>query len=90
MGSVKDLEVIARIFCRDSAWYTAAEQAKKIDRVRWKEICEAQPEPLPPRLKSLISGAYRACANQITEREWFEAVPPLSDILRETEEILAR
>ncbi len=72
---------IARIHYRNSPWHQAVEAAKKKDRQNWKEICETKPDPLPPRLKQLISHAYCACTNEITGRKWFDDVPPLQDIM---------
>jgi len=74
---------IARVYYRNTPWYQAVEEAKKADRQNWKRICRLQPEPLPPRLKQLISHVYCACTNEITEHEWFEDIPPLKDILEE-------
>lgn len=79
---------IARIYYRNTAWYQAVEEAKRKDRQRWKDLCKLSPEPLPPRLKLLISRIYCACTNEITENEWFTDVPPLEDILKEIKEIL--
>lgn len=79
---------IARIYYRNTAWYQAVEEAKKKDRQRWKNICRLSPEPLPPRLKLLISQIYCACTNEITENGWFKNVPSLKDILKEIKEVL--
>ncbi|MDI6689484.1 MAG: phosphoribosylaminoimidazolesuccinocarboxamide synthase [Actinomycetota bacterium] len=79
---------IARVYYRNTAWYQATEVAKKKDRQRWKNICRLSPEPLPPKLKLLISQIYCACTNEIIENEWFKDVPPLKDILKEIKEIL--
>ena len=79
---------IARVYYRNTPWYKAVEEAKKADRQNWKKICRLQPEPLPPRLKKLISQAYCACTNEITEHEWFKDIPPLKDILEEIREYL--
>jgi phosphoribosylaminoimidazole-succinocarboxamide synthase len=74
---------IARIYYRNTDWNNAVEEAKKKDRQHWKEICELQPEPLTPKLKTLISQVYCACTNEITKREWFKNIFPLKDILKE-------
>jgi len=79
---------IARIYYRNTEWYQAVEEAKKRDRQRWKNICRLIPEPLPPRLKLLISQIYCACTNEITENEWFRDVPPLKETLKEMKEVL--
>ncbi len=79
---------IARVYYRNTPWYQAVEEAKKADRQNWKKICRLQPDPLPPGLKKLISQVYCACTNEITEKEWFEDIPPLKDILEEISEYL--
>lgn len=73
---------IARIYYRNTEWNTSVEEAKKIDRQHWKEICKVKPEPLSPVLKTLISQVYSACTNEITGREWFKDIPPLKEILK--------
>ena len=78
----------ARIFYRNTAWHEAVEQAKEKDRQHWKDVCSSGPEPLPHELKSLISQVYCGCTNEITEREWFEGIPPLKDILKALGECL--
>lgn len=79
---------IARIYYRNTPWYQAVEEAKIKDRQNWKNICKLTPEPLPHRLKLLISQIYYACTNEITKNEWFKVVPPLKEILKEIKEIL--
>ena len=74
---------IARIYYRNSEWNTAFEEAKKKDRQHWKEICTVKPEPLPSRLKTLISQVYCGCTNEITKRVWFKDIPALKNILEE-------
>jgi len=66
----------------------SVEDAKKKDRQHWKSICRLNPEPLPSRLKLLISQIYCACTNEITENEWFKDVPPVKEILKDIKEIL--
>jgi len=79
---------IARIHYRKTDWFSAVEEAKKKHRQNWKSICRIPPEPLPPRLKTLIEQIYCACTNEITRREWFKDIPPLKEILKEIKEIL--
>lgn len=79
---------IARIYYRQSAWYDAVEAAKKEDRQNWKEICRLKPEPLPARLKELISQVYCACTDEITGRKWFGDLPALGEIMGEVRDFL--
>ncbi|MEW6680348.1 MAG: phosphoribosylaminoimidazolesuccinocarboxamide synthase [bacterium] len=72
---------IARLYYRKTEWYKAQEEAKKEDREHFKEICKAKPEPLPDKLKLLISQIYCSVCNEITKREWFK-VPPLREIVK--------
>ncbi len=74
---------IARIYYRKTKWYKDVEEAKKKDRYRWKEICNSKPEPLPAKLKELISQIYCACTNEITQREWFHGIKDLKGLLKE-------
>ncbi len=74
---------IARIYYRKTKWYEDVEEAKKIDRQKWKEICKSKPEPLPEKLKDLISKIYQACTNEITERDWFKGTGSLKSLLEE-------
>jgi phosphoribosylaminoimidazole-succinocarboxamide synthase len=74
---------IARIYYRNTPWNNAAEEAKKKDRQHWKNICALQPEPLTPKLRTLISQVYSACTNEITRKEWFKNIPSLKNILGE-------
>jgi hypothetical protein len=64
------------------------EEAKKRDRMNWKEHVMTSPDHLPRRLKELISMAYAECTNEITGREWFPNLPSLRDILMEFKDIL--
>ncbi|HEB75184.1 MAG TPA: phosphoribosylaminoimidazolesuccinocarboxamide synthase [Nitrospirae bacterium] len=80
---------IARIYYRNTAWYGAVEEAKAADRMRWKELVREAPEPLPPRLRTLISQVYASCTNEITGREWFREIPPVEEILGEVKEFLS-
>lgn len=72
---------IARIYYRDTQWHKAVEEAKNENRLKWKEICSVEPEPLPEGLRIAIQQVYCACTNMITQRKWFKNIPPLSDVL---------
>lgn len=78
----------ARIHYRRTDWFQAVEEAKKEDREHWKEICRLKPDPLPAKLRLLITQMYCACTNEVTEREWFEGIPLLKEILRDLKELL--
>jgi len=73
---------IARIYYRKTNWYKEVVEAKKKDKVDWKNLVKITPPPLPKRLKELISLLYKGYCNQLTERNWFNA-PPFKDIIRE-------
>jgi len=79
---------IARIHYRNSKWFKDVEEAKKKDRHNWKRVCQSAPEPLPPKLKELISQIYCACTNEITGIKWFKEVPALKDLLQEAKSLL--
>jgi len=74
---------VLRIYYRDTTWHQSTEEAKKEDRQNWKNICRMAPEPLPPRLKQLVSQIYCSCTNEITGKEWFKGVMPLEEIMAE-------
>jgi phosphoribosylaminoimidazole-succinocarboxamide synthase len=74
---------IARIYYRDTEWHQAVNAAKSENRLEWKKICKASPQPLPQGLKLALSQVYCACTNKITNREWFKDIPPLADILQQ-------
>lgn len=74
---------IARIYYRKTGWYRQVEEAKERDRMGWKGLVEKGPEPLPARLKDLISMVYASCTNEITGCEWFAGIPTIGKILEE-------
>jgi len=74
---------VLRIYYRDTTWHQSTEEAKKEDRQNWKNICRMAPEPLPPRLKQLVSQIYCSCTNEITGKEWFKGVMSLEEIMAE-------
>ena len=74
---------IARLYYRKTQWFKELVEAKKRDRLYWKEKVNLSPPPLPARLKELISMAYCAFANEITGRVWFSKIPTMKKILEE-------
>ncbi|MGB4644317.1 MAG: phosphoribosylaminoimidazolesuccinocarboxamide synthase [Dictyoglomaceae bacterium] len=77
---------IARIFYRKTEWYKEIEEAKKKDRFHWKDYVESPPK-LPKELKNLISMIYKAYANELTGKEWFDTYP-MKDLLNRIKEFL--
>ena len=74
---------IARLYYRKTQWFKELVEAKKGDRLNWKNKVKSEPPPLPARLKELISTAYCAFANEITGRVWFSEIPAMKKILEE-------
>jgi len=79
---------IAREFYRNTEWYKIVEEAKRNDIIKWRDMVRAEPPPLPPRLRELISLMYKASCNEITSRRWFD-VPSLREIMKEIGEVIA-
>ncbi|RJS72357.1 MAG: phosphoribosylaminoimidazolesuccinocarboxamide synthase, partial [Candidatus Syntrophoarchaeum sp. WYZ-LMO15] len=61
--------------------------AKKSGKIEWREVVRSSPPPLPEDLINSISLVYRAYANELTGRKWFD-VPPLAEVLNKLEEVL--
>ncbi len=78
---------IARIYYRKTEWYREVERAKKIDRVNWKALVKSSPEPLPEELARSISMVYKAYANELTGRNWFDT-PPMQEVLENLKAII--
>ena len=74
---------IARLYYRTTPWFKELVEMKKRDDLSWKDKVNLSPPPLPPRLKELISMAYCAFTNVITERVWFPKIPATKEILEE-------
>jgi len=71
---------IARIFYRKTDWYKDVEEAKRRDKISWKNFVKSSPFPLPKELAKSISLIYKAYTNELTGREWFDS-PPLKEVL---------
>ena len=87
----KDMPIskeIARLYYRKTSWFKELINVKKKDELNWKDKVKISPPPLPPRLKELISIAYCAFTNEITEKEWFEDIPSIRELLEETIQII--
>ena len=61
----------------DPAWVEAVKEAKAAVAERdiddWRELCERDPDPLPPAVVDAVSELYAAGTNAYTGREWFDA-----------------
>jgi phosphoribosylaminoimidazole-succinocarboxamide synthase len=75
---------IARQFYKKTRWYRDVEDAKKTAEARgvkdWRSICRSQPPKLDPPLKAIIGEMYMAAANEMTNRNLFDA-PPLAEVI---------
>ncbi len=88
-GGLPVSKEIARIYYRKTPWYEAVEEAKKKDRMNWKTLVKKGPEPLPERLKELISGLYISAANSLTQREWVSGIPEVKVLMEGIEEFIS-
>ena len=79
---------LLRILYRRTPWYRQIQEAKGRDRLRWKDYVSEPPPPLEPRTLELVSWMYKALANELTGRRWFDDVPPLREVLEELKEVL--
>ncbi len=79
---------LARIYYRSTPWYKEVEEAKRKDRVHWREMVKSAPPPLPPKFKELLSLLYRCFAQELTGREWFGPLPSLRSVLEEIKGLL--
>mgnify|MGYP006292826047 CR=1 FL=1 len=77
---------IARKYYRNTEWSEKINSAKKQNRLNWKDLVKTPPPPLPEKLSQAISNIYKAYANEITGRNWFET-SSLHEILEEIEDI---
>ncbi|MDI6631717.1 MAG: phosphoribosylaminoimidazolesuccinocarboxamide synthase [Bacillota bacterium] len=76
---------IARMFYRQTEWSREVEEAKKKNKIGWKDLVKAAPPQLPERLKNAIAMIYKAYTNELTGRKWFDT-PPLKEVLAEIKE----
>lgn len=73
---------ILRIYYRNTQWYNDVEEAKKINRFNWKNICKSKPEKLPEGLKNAISNIYLFTTNKITGINYFQNVYSIDESLK--------
>ena len=74
----------------DPAWVDAVTEAKAAVADRdiddWRELCEADPDPLPSAVVDAVSELYAAGTNAYTDREWFD-VPDIEAALDAVDEL---
>ena len=73
---------LARIYYRKTEWYKEVEQARKTNKINWKNLVKLEPEPLPPEFANLISNIYKSYVNELTGKKWFN-VPSLKSIFKD-------
>jgi phosphoribosylaminoimidazole-succinocarboxamide synthase len=82
---------VARQFYKKTSWYRDVEDAKKAAETQgipdWKALCKSQPPKLDEQLKTVISEMYMAAANEMTNRNLFDA-PPLAQVIGKYREYL--
>ncbi|TKX54549.1 phosphoribosylaminoimidazolesuccinocarboxamide synthase [Halorubrum sp. SP3] len=68
----------------DPDWVAAVKAAKESVAGRetddWRELCDPDPDPLPPAVVDAVSELYAAGTNAYTDREWFD-VPGIESAL---------
>ena len=68
----------------DPDWVDAVSDAKSAVADReiddWRELCEAEPKPLPAEVVDAVSVMYAAGTNAYTDRDWFD-VPDIEAAL---------
>jgi phosphoribosylaminoimidazole-succinocarboxamide synthase len=73
---------IARRYYRNTPWAREVEIAKKEGGNNWKSLVKIKPDPLPEKMRSLISMMYQAVTNELTGNRFFN-VPELKNIISE-------
>jgi len=67
---------ILRKFYKNTAWYNAVENAKKVaeeqNNPNWKTLSKLNPPKLDSKLIDIVSGMYMATTNEITKRKFFD------------------
>jgi phosphoribosylaminoimidazole-succinocarboxamide synthase len=79
---------VLRILYRKTKWYEEVERAKREDPINWKQRVSSPP-PLPEKAIEAVSYLYRALANTISGRRWFDA-PSLKESIQMVKELLYR
>ena len=82
---------VARQFYKKTDWYRDVEEAKKASEKQgaldWKALCKSQPPNLDPRLREIISGMYKAAANELTGLSLFDVLS-LAEIIKKYREYI--
>jgi len=82
---------LLRKYYRKTEWYREVERAKKIAESKgekdWRKYCSIPPR-LDPKFRDLASKIYKALANEITGKEFFD-VPKLKDVAKEYRDYLS-
>jgi phosphoribosylaminoimidazole-succinocarboxamide synthase len=90
-GGVNVSKEVARQFYKKTSWYNDIEEAKKTAEAQgvkdWKTLCKSQPPKLNEQLKTIISEIYMAAANEMTNRNLFDA-PPLAQVIEKYREYM--
>jgi phosphoribosylaminoimidazole-succinocarboxamide synthase len=77
---------VARQFYKKTKWYSNVEEAKKTAETQgakdWKALCKSQPPKLDSKLRTIISEMYMAAANELTNRNLFDA-PRLAEVIKQ-------
>jgi phosphoribosylaminoimidazole-succinocarboxamide synthase len=79
---------ITRRFYRKTDWYNKVEALKKraeIEGVKdWRKLCNTNPPSLNPSVKTVTSELYKAAANELTNRNFFD-VSSLHEVVKKVE-----
>jgi len=81
-GDIQLSKEILRQFYRKTEWFSKIEEAKKIDRIGWKDKVKILPPPLPKDFKTLVENMYKSLTNDLTGKEWF-SVPSFKDTVEQ-------
>ncbi len=78
---------ILRKHYRKSKWYKEVKKAKEKKEKDWKSFVKVQPDPLPVKLKKVVSQMYQSVANLISGKEFFD-VPSLDKIVKKLSKLV--
>jgi phosphoribosylaminoimidazole-succinocarboxamide synthase len=78
---------VLRKHYRKSKWYKKVKKAKEKKEKDWKSLVKVQPDPLPAKLKKVVSEMYQSVANLISGKEFFD-VPSLDKIVKKLSKLV--